>query len=715
MRSRYTSLVLALALLWPAPAAQAAGHWILGGPVALLSSIRRMADQRDPRPEPEPAVPAAPVEASGPARTLEVRDHRVNVSLLDGFARTEVAQIWHNPNPRAYEARYALPLPKNASLSEMTIRAGDLVLNGEVRGKGEAEQIYQEEKAKGNDAGIAKKDEYRNFEFAVARVLPDSDVEVRFVYYQPLAVDTGVARYVYPQEHGGNEEAGASFWQGNVQSHVPVKLSATVRTSWSVDDVRLPGLEKTAKVERQGEGRLKVEAISPDDRDLVLYYRLRTDLPGRVEVLAYNAGKGKPGTFMAVLTPGGDLPPIRQGADHVFVLDVSGSMRERLPVLVEGVCRAIAGLTPQDRFQVATFADRPSELTHGVMHGTPEDIASVTTQLRELRAGGGTDLYAGLDYGLRIADPERVTNLILVTDGVANEGALEPSAYRQLLRRADVRLHGFLMGQQANWPLMDTIARASGGHYQCVSNADDIVGLLALSRQKLTSEAIHDLSVRVDGVQVDRMTSAPARIYHGEQVIVFGRYERPGPARLTMTATIAGKPHTYTTEFTLPAIAREVPEVERLWGMARSEELKQLSDAGLMDGAAAKQEIQRTALEAQVVTDETAMVLLTDGQFASRGIERANEARVAEEASAQAARVETPAPSYRVDTARPAFADPVQPAAPAPAPNVAAPRSYEYSGGGHSWGHGGGALDPITGLMVLALAGLSMSRREGDA
>jgi hypothetical protein len=83
---------------------------------------------------------------------IQIRDHQVNVTINNGFARTEVLQTFFNPNAADLEAVYAFPVPKSASLSEVTIQAGEKTLHGEVIPRTGAETIYNEEKSSGNDA-----------------------------------------------------------------------------------------------------------------------------------------------------------------------------------------------------------------------------------------------------------------------------------------------------------------------------------------------------------------------------------------------------------------------------------------------------------------------------------------------------------------------------------------------------------------------------------
>ena len=63
---------------------------------------------------------------------IVIQDHSVRVVLNNGFAQTEVEQTFFNPNDQDVEALYSFPLPKSASLSQLTIFAGETEIHGEV-------------------------------------------------------------------------------------------------------------------------------------------------------------------------------------------------------------------------------------------------------------------------------------------------------------------------------------------------------------------------------------------------------------------------------------------------------------------------------------------------------------------------------------------------------------------------------------------------------
>ncbi|MFA6287957.1 MAG: VIT and VWA domain-containing protein [Opitutaceae bacterium] len=645
-----------------------------------------------------------------PHAPIQIRSHQVNVTINNGFAQTEVIQTFFNPNPTDLEAIYAFPVPKSASLSEVTITSGEKTLNGEVLPKKEAATIYEEEKAKGNDAGLTTKNGYQNYEFKITPVRANAETQLRFVYYQPLEIDTGVGRYVYPLEEGGTDEVAKSFWQ---PAHSAVEgrfsINVVLKSAWPVDDVRVPGFEGAAVTKKIDSGNYTLSLDRTNaklDSDFVLYYRLAANLPGRVEVIPYRADKNKPGTFMMVVTPGIDLQPITHGADYTYVLDVSGSMQGKIATLANGVSQALGQMSPNDRFRLITFETNAREVL-GWTAATPENVARATALVKGFQPGGSTNIYAGLQLALKDLDADRATSVVLVTDGVTNEGIVDPKAFHALLKQNDIRFFGFLIGNNSNWPLMRAMGDATGGFYTGVSNADDIVGQLLLAKSKIAYESLHDASFKFTGARVSETTGdLPQKIYRGQQLVIFGRYDGAGKATVTLNAKLTGQDKTYTTTFDFPEVDTDNPEIERLWALAQIEQIELKESIGQMPSNESKDAITSLGVNYQLVTDHTSMIVLDDATHASRGIERKNQQRIAAERTAQSVRAAQPVKSYQVDAQQPTYT--------APAPHVS---HTNFGGGG-----GGGALDRddmvilamILGLVGATYAGRKAMKRKSD-
>jgi len=618
-------------------------------------------------------------------------DHAVEVVINNGFSRTSVRQIFHNENSHPIDAVYRFPVPPDAALSEMSIELVDRVLQGEVVAKDRAQQIYTQETAAGHQAGLATQNGYQSFEFSVGNIPAQSDAAMSFVYYEKLAIDAGVGRFLYPLENGGTDDA-AAFWGATEQAAVghfsfDLSLSSLV----PVSELRVPGVSG-AIVTTSDDGQQQVHFDgSPAEltSDVVVYYKLATDKVGRTDVVPYRPESGGDGTFMLLVTPGVDLAPIEHGTDYVYVLDFSGSMDTKIGTLKSAVEEALAGLGPDDRFRLVGFSDQAFEIAP-LQAASPANVAAASTQLDAAALRGGTNLYAGLTSATQAHDPERVTSIFLVTDGVTNQGIVDAAAFDGLLRESDVRVNGFLMGNSANWPLMDVIADASGGFYAPVSNRDDILGQVMLAKSKLTHDALHEAKLSLSGVEVSDTTDFDfGKVYQGQQLVVFGRYAEPGQAQLRLDTKVRNQPKSYTTSFTFPEVATSSPELERLWALEMIHALQKRALLGLMSDPEVRRLVADLGVKYQLVTDETSMLVLDDQGFAENGVERLNQARTDAEHDAQAS------------SSSPSSNSPVS--------------GSTAASSGASGDSYGGALDPISVGMVLAWLLGGRRRQTGAA
>ena len=432
---------------------------------------------------------------------VAIKSHDVKVTINNGFARTEVVQIFSNKNTRKIEAVYAFPVPESASMSEVSVMVGETVINGEVVDKKKADEIYGKEKAKGNKAGKAEKNGFQDFKFMVGNINPNEDVTIKFVYYQPLKIDTGVGRYQYPLEEGNTDEVQKSFWERNDKVEGKTTITMELKSAWPVADVRATGGTPFNVEDKCPQGTFKAsyDLKTGLTKDFVFYYRLQDNLPGRLEVIPYRAAGAKEGTFMMVVTPGLDLKPLSNGADYVFVLDISGSMQgEKIRTLCNGVGKVLGKMSQNDRFKIVTFEHTAKDLTSGWVNASEANVRSWIEKVKAIQANGGTNLYAGISKALNNLDADRATSIILVTDAVTNVGVVKPESFHKLLKKYDVRIFGFLMGNSGNWPLMRSICNTTGGFYAGVSNSDDLLGKILQAKKKITHECLHDAEIKIN-------------------------------------------------------------------------------------------------------------------------------------------------------------------------------------------------------------------------
>lgn len=668
--------------------------------------------------------------ADGRSPALDLRDQQVTVMIEDGYAITTIEQVFTNPNATDLEAIYAFPVPEKAAVAEFTYWIGGTPVTAEVLPKVEARAIYEDQKAQGNEAGLAEQDSHKTFDISVWPVRAGGDVRIRLSYIQPARIDTGVGRYVYPLAEGNVDAEKLSFWTATETVSGRFSFDLQLRAAYPVEALRLPS-HPAAVVGRTPEGYWTVHldngiaaaptTVAPDDgasaaeieqpapvatnetgtstaftldQDIVVYWRHANGLPGSVDLVAHKAPGADRGTFMMVLTPGDDLAPITRGRDWTFVLDKSGSMAGgKFTTLSEGVARALRSLPAADRFRLIAFDTGTHALSNGFQPATEGAIAAALNSLNAVQPDNGTNLYAGLNAGMDSLTADRTSAVVLITDGVANVGVTARKDFLDMVRKADVRLYTAIIGNSANTPLLEGIAKASGGFALTISTNDDIIGAVLSMTSKATHEALHGVTLSIDGVRTTDIAPRDlASLYRGQQLIVFGHYFGDGPATVTLRGKISGQPKSYTTSFAFPARDTRNPKIERLWAYAAIEDmLAEIAEFG--DDADLKDAITATAVAHGLVTPYTSMLVVREDVFQALNIDRTNARRLETEAAAQAARSVAPVQNRQADSAQPMFA---------------APRAT------HSGGNGSGAIDPLAGLLVIGVGILlARSARRG--
>lgn len=663
------------------------------------------------------AVASGLLTAKGANTDLQIQDHKVSVSIEDGYAITSVENTFYNPSTNNLEAVYEFPVPKNGTVVEFTVWVDGVPIIGEVVEKERAKQLYTQEQAAGRNAGLTEKVSFHRFESRVSPVLAMQTTRTRLVYMQAADIEGGIGRYVYPLEDSGTDQEKLDFWQTDNKVKNEFSFDLNLRSGFPVDAVRAPahphavianndrhnwnvsinktGVSDALLVSGEQSNTTQRSAVFSDletqdqslvqtnllNQDLVVYWRLQPNLPGAIELVTHKEPGARRGTFMLSVTPGIDLQPITEGRDWIFVLDRSGSMQGKYQTLMDATEQALSKLQSNDRFRIMLFSDRVEEVTKKWTSADHVSIKAIGDALNRSQTDGGTDLYKGIETAIKKLDSDRTSSIVLITDGVANLGKTEKSDFIDLMNNHDVRLFTAIMGNGANRPLLNSMTKVSQGFSTSISNSDDIMGVMVSAIEKVKYEALHDVDLKIKGLKTaDIVPAQPTTLYRGQQMVLFGHYFGDEMAEVVLSAKISGEDKEYRSTFAFPSESTDNPEIERLWAYAQVQELKNKANYLGTSAADYRSAIVETAVEYGLVTDFTSMLVMTDEQFEANGIERNNRTRRNAENAAQAKRKNTAVTTNRVDQNNPAF-------------NHNQP---SYNGGG-------GAINPLTLFMLLPL------------
>jgi Ca-activated chloride channel family protein len=170
-----------------------------------------------------------------------------------------------------------------------------------------------------------------------------------------------------------------------------------------------------------------------------------------------------------------DTPADRPDAALTFVIDVSGSMGEtgKLDLVQDALDYLIDQLRPTDSVAIVAFNDDAKVLREMTPVRNKGNLHSAVAQLR---AGGSTNLEAGLVTGYRVARDGYISGasnrVILLSDGLANVGdTTADPILRQVREEAakQIALLGVGVGSDYGDALMERLADAGDGFVTYVS------------------------------------------------------------------------------------------------------------------------------------------------------------------------------------------------------------------------------------------------------
>ncbi|KAJ4702605.1 Zinc finger (C3HC4-type RING finger) family protein [Melia azedarach] len=240
----------------------------------------------------------------------------------------------------------------------------------------------------------------------------------------------------------------------------------------------------------------------------------------------------------------------RAPIDLVTVLDVSGSMSSKLPLLKRAVNFIIQNLGPGDRLSIVVFSSAARRiLPLQRMSDSGREVAIRAVNC--LYSNGGTNIVAGLKKGVRVLEERRdrnpVASIILLSDGqdthnvrahhqsMQNESSTNLGnelVYLNLLpalicpsnsvsgcesQQSTIPVHTFGFGLEHDSMAMHSIADASGGTFSFIETIGALQDAFARCIGGLLSVVSQDVRLTIRSLSTGvRIGSIPSGSYKNE-------------------------------------------------------------------------------------------------------------------------------------------------------------------------------------------------------
>lgn len=594
------------------------------------TTVQRLANDDAPGSGSLVCWPAGQPAEWGKQVAVPLKHTDVSASIAGYISSVAVTQTFTNPYDSKIEAVYAFPLPESAAVSDFLMTIGERKIRGIIRERAEAQQIYNQARARGHVASLLTQERPNIFTQRVANIEPGRAIDISITYYSTLTYRDGGYEWVFPMVIGprfnppgttdgvgsvGRGAGGSSGQAAEVQYLRPGERSgADISLALDIDaGVRIRSIESPThrvEIDRPGgssgsQARVRLaRGDSIPNKDFILRYTVAGDA---VETALVTHRESRGGYFTLMLVPPKDLSRLERGpVEMVFVVDCSGSMAGRPIEQARAAVEAGLGrLRDEDTFQILDFAESVSGLGRHPMAATSTNLRQGKSYVRSLNANGGTYMINGMRAALGFPhDGERLRFVAFLTDGfIGNESDVLRELNDGL---GESRVFGLGVGSSPNRFLMDEMSRMGRGAVSYVGLNDKAEDVMDSFFDSVSKAALTNLEVDWGGANVSEIyPSRPPDLFVGRPVLITGRFDGEFSRPITVRGRAGGKPR----EFTVPvgastpvAAARTLPQV---WARMKIADLSRQQIAGRGDDTGP---VRQLALDYSLMSSYTAFV-----------------------------------------------------------------------------------------------------------
>ena len=236
--------------------------------------------------------------------------------------------------------------------------------------------------------------------------------------------------------------------------------------------------------------------------------------------------------------------------EMLYMIDISGSMEGTSIEQARGaLLQALDTLMPTDRFGILAFSSGYGEFAAEPLPATANNLAAARHYVKNLQAGGGTEMLPALLHLMRKPQlPGYLRHIILLTDGdLGNEEEIFAALHSDL---GNARLYTIAIGSEPNLFLATKMAQFGRGTFTHIADNNEIRSQMAHLFESIESPVLTDVKLSFEGVDVaDVYPEHLPDLFAAQPLLVYGHITRGRTGVVHLTARAGDEPYEATIPF----------------------------------------------------------------------------------------------------------------------------------------------------------------------
>lgn len=564
---------------------------------------------------------------------------RAKINVSGVVARTQLTQSFHNSSDQWVNGLYVFPLPENAALDHLQMQIGERIIEGQIKEKQQAKQLFEQAKQEGKKASLIVQQRPNLFTNSIANIGPDETIIITIEYQQTLSYEHNAFQLRLPLSITPRYVPAATATEADVQiSDLPptypvpeilnedISIEIRLHAGVTLDSVTSDFHNIKSQKVTEGEYFVQLEDQNIANQDFVLRWQPQLGHSAQVAHFQQNVNGNQYGLVMI-------YPPLQEAEKNrqlpalqrevIFVLDTSGSMSgTSIEQAKQALLLALSDLNPTDRFNVIEFNSFAQNLW---TQSKPAELAAITEArnfIVNLSANGGTEIASALNLAFAQTDKkdDRLRQIVFITDGsVGNEDALMQLITEKL---QDSRLFTVGIGSAPNSYFMTEAAKMGRGTYTYIGSVEQVKSQMLSLLQKLAHPALTDIRLQLDGSALKAQSAVEfypnviGDLYLGEPLILSYRQSSSHITEGSNFDLLARHANTAWQSNLSLNVKSQQSGLNVLWARQKIAQLSRDQRSVMLDKPSAaqlekfKQEITQTALDHHLVSQYTSLVAI---------------------------------------------------------------------------------------------------------